>query len=220
MPTLVMRPAGVLGDSSDTTYESALGPTPGTGASGLGTLAVFAASLTPSGDLGHITAVTLGASVRHTDPQSRTSGQMLIWAQYGGIEAVEVSPLSGFGTSSFSACLSVAYALNPWTGQAWEWNDLNQLVYPGAQLDYDYHKADTVQLALDVSDVWVAVDYTVRATGQNPVEIGLSCKPRMIELEGGNVVASLSVKPRGTDLSAGVVAVSLIARPRIAEMEA
>jgi hypothetical protein len=42
----------------------------------------------------------------------------------------------------------------------------------------------------------------------------------MIELEGGNVVASLSVKPRGTDLSAGVVAVSLIARPRIAEMEA
>jgi hypothetical protein len=220
MPTLTMRPAGVLGDNADTTYESALGPTPGAGADGLGTLRVRAVSLTPSGDLGHITTVTLGASVRHADPQSRTSGQMLTWTQCGGDVAVEVAPLTGFGTTSFLTCLSAVCPLNPWTGNVWEWNDLNRLVLLGAQLDYDYHKADTGQIALYVSEVWASVAYELRAGDSVKNEVGLSCKPHMMDLESGDAAVSLGIKPRGIDLTAGDVAVVLTVKPRIAEVGA
>ena len=216
MPTLVMRPAGVLGDNSVLTYESALGPTPGAPYR-VGLLSVTAASLAPTSDHGIITSVTLGATVRVEDADGRTSAHVLMWTLAGVLSIV--MPSADFSTGAFAERLTDAYAFNPLTGLAWMWNDLNTLTALGAQIEYAMLGADLTQIKLHVADVWASVVYVARENDPIPTQVALSCKPRMLDLSAGDVTTSLGIKPRGTNLTAGSVVVTLTIKPRVAEVE-
>jgi hypothetical protein len=169
MSTLIMRPAGVLGDASDYTYSTAQGPT--SGPNGVGTLRVYASVLAPSGDLGTISAVKLSASVRYSDPAGRSSGRLLKWRQTADDDTETLTPDRDFGNgSTFEVCSSEAFSLNPWTGIAWTWTDLNRLAHMGALMDYTYRVGDPAPMLLTVSDVWVTVTYAEHGTTANREE--------------------------------------------------
>jgi hypothetical protein len=167
MPTLVMRPAGVLGDSDNGTYTTDTGPAPG-GSPALTTLTVTATSPLPSTDLGTITSVELAAVVYLENAAAYTPECWLTWARDAGYAATAVA--SSFASGGFTAAVSDTYTTNPWTGQPWTWTDLNDIVALGAVVEYTYNPVLPGPVKLNVSEVYVTVVYTDHLETQTMVE--------------------------------------------------
>ena len=206
--TVRIRPAGVLGDQSDATYTSALGPIPGLPA--VGTLAVTAASLVVPPEAGPIVSLTFYARVRVIG-DGVLSGSRLTWT----LATVEQTQAVPSFNGSFAEFSSGTVLTDP-SGGAWSWADVAALTSIGAELDFVLNGAELVQLSLDAAEVYVDVIYVPFVV----VPVTLASGPLSAELAGGNRTLGLVSGPAGLSLdAASVVAVGLVSGPHAAIVE-
>lgn len=219
MATVILRPAGALGDNSNATYTTDTGPAPGGPRAILGkALSVAAVQLVATGGLGAIASVTLAAVVRTENAGDYSPLCQLTWTNtLGGTTRAEDT--DNFDNTVFAENTTATYALNPWTGVTWTWTNLNDLRDLGAMLAYDYLPANDGPVKLHVAEVYATVVYAEADPTQTSVTGSLVAGAvRGAEAVGGPVTASaIAGSAPGATMVAGGVTLTLVTQARGAE---